>query len=59
MSGSVAKKIRRLIGYDKKNDNPVQKRLYKTLKGKYIALGADKFWKSVEGRFLTTNKIKL
>ena len=51
MSGSTAKKIRRLIGYDKKNANPIQKRLYKKLKGQYVALGADKFWKSVEGRF--------
>jgi hypothetical protein len=51
VKGSVAKKIRKLIGYDKKNDNPTQKRLYKTLKGQYLAMGAEKFWKSVEGRF--------
>jgi|TARA_R100001015_G_C4547215_1_gene109901 hypothetical protein len=51
VKGSVAKKIRKLIGYDKKNDNPVQKRLYKQLKGQYLAMGADKFWKSVENRF--------
>jgi hypothetical protein len=51
VKGSVAKKIRKLIGYDKKNDNPIQKKLYKKLKGQYLALGADKFWKSVEGRF--------
>jgi len=51
VSGSVAKKIRRLIGYDKKNDNPVQKRLYKKLKAQYLAVGAEEFWKSVQGRF--------
>jgi len=51
VKGLVAKKIRKLIGYDKKSDNPVQRKLYKTLKGQYLALGAEKFWKSVEGRF--------
>ena len=51
MSGSTAKKIRRLIGYDKKNANPIQKKLYKKLKARYIFLGAQAFWKSVEGRF--------
>ncbi len=51
MRGSSAKKIRKLIGYDKKNDNPIQKKLYKKLKAQYLAMGAEKFWKSVEGRF--------
>ena len=51
MSGSAAKKIRKLIGYDKKNANYIQKRLYKHLKGRYLAMGAEEFWKSVEGRF--------
>ncbi len=54
MKGSVAKKISKLIGYDKKNDNPTQKRLYKAQKGQYLAIGAEKFWKRDEGRF---NKI--
>jgi|TARA_R100001082_G_scaffold54453_1_gene29773 hypothetical protein len=51
MSGSAAKKIRQLIGYDKKNQNPIQKKLYKSLKARYLAMGAEEFWKSVEGRF--------
>jgi len=51
MSGSAAKKIRQLIGYDKKSANHIQKKLYKTLKGRYLAMGAEEFWKSVEGRF--------
>ena len=51
MSGSAAKKIRQLIGYDKKNSNDVQKRLYKALKGRYLAMGAEEFCKSVENRF--------
>ena len=51
MSGSVATKIRQLIGYDKKNANDIQKKLYKHLKGRYLAMGAEEFWKSVEGRF--------
>tara|TARA_Y100000004_G_scaffold157497_1_gene183251 strand:+ start:37 stop:201 length:165 start_codon:yes stop_codon:yes gene_type:complete len=51
MSGSVATKIRQLIGYDKKNANYIQKKLYKTLKARYLAVGAEEFWKSVEGRF--------
>jgi hypothetical protein len=51
VSGSVAKKIRQLIGYNKKNENPIQKKLYKSLKARYSFLGAKAFWKSVEGRF--------
>jgi|TARA_R100001163_G_scaffold14160_1_gene13016 hypothetical protein len=51
VKGLVAKKIRKLIGYDKNNDNPVQRKLYKKLKGQYLALGAKRFWESVEGRF--------
>ena len=51
MSGSAAKKIRQLIGYDKKSANPIQKKLYKSLKARYLAVGAEEFWKSVEGRF--------
>tara|TARA_R110000851_G_scaffold282269_1_gene435767 strand:+ start:473 stop:637 length:165 start_codon:yes stop_codon:yes gene_type:complete len=51
MSGSAAKKIRQLIGYDKKNANHIQKKLYKNLKVRYLAVGAEGFWKSVEGRF--------
>jgi len=51
MSGSTAKKIRKLLGQDKKNPNPIQKRLYKKLKGRYASLGPEAFWKSVEGRF--------
>ena len=51
MSGSAAKKIRQLIGYDKKNANPIQKRLYKTLKSRYSELGHSKFWKVVEDQF--------
>jgi hypothetical protein len=51
MSGSTIKKIKSLIGYDKKNSNPIQKRLYKRLKAKYASLGPEAFWKSVEGRF--------
>ena len=51
MTGSVATKIRQLIGYDKKNANHIQKKLYKHLKGRYLAMGAEEFWKSVEGRF--------
>tara|TARA_R100001443_G_scaffold71299_1_gene79618 strand:- start:1402 stop:1569 length:168 start_codon:yes stop_codon:yes gene_type:complete len=51
VSGSVAKKIRRLIGYDKKNANPIQKNLYKRLKSQYNALGPEVFWKKMEGRF--------
>jgi hypothetical protein len=51
MSGSAARKIRQLIGYDKKKANYIQKKLYKSLKGRYLAVGAEEFWKSVEGRF--------
>ena len=51
MSGSAAKKIRQLIGYDKKSSNPIQKKLYKSLKARYLAVGAEKFWESVENRF--------
>ena len=51
MSVSAAKKIRQLIGYEKKNANHIQKKLYKTLKGRYLAMGAEEFWKSVKGRF--------
>ena len=51
MSGSVAKKIRKLVGYHPKNENPIIKKLYKTLKGRYHALGPSAFWKSVEGKF--------
>jgi len=51
MSGSTIKKIKGLIGYDKKNSNPIQKRLYKRLKVKYTSIGPEAFWKSVEGRF--------
>ena len=51
MSGSVAKKIRKLVGYHPKNENPMIKKLYKTLKGRYHALGPSAFWKSVEGKF--------
>jgi hypothetical protein len=51
MSGSAARRIRQLIGYDKKKANHIEKKLYKTLKGRYLAIGAEKFWKSVEGKF--------
>ena len=51
MSGSAAKKIRQLIGYNKKNCNPIQKKLYKSLKERYLEMGAEQFWKSVKGRF--------
>ena len=51
MNGRTAKKIRGLIGYDKKNPNPIQKRLYKNLKEQYASLGPEAFWKRVEGRF--------
>ena len=51
MSGSVAKRIRKLVGYHPKNENPMIKKLYKTLKGRYHALGPSAFWKSVEGKF--------
>jgi hypothetical protein len=51
MNGSTAKRIRHLIGYDKKNPNPIQKRLYRRLKARYAFLGPEAFWKSVEGRF--------
>tara|TARA_R110000744_G_scaffold72527_2_gene145520 strand:+ start:2595 stop:2759 length:165 start_codon:yes stop_codon:yes gene_type:complete len=51
MNGRMAKRIRDLIGYDKKNPNPIQKRLYKKLKEQYASLGPEAFWKRVEGRF--------
>jgi|TARA_R110000744_G_scaffold308295_3_gene416335 hypothetical protein len=54
MSGSTARKIRELVGYDKKNGNHIEKKLYKIQKKRYIELGEEKFWKSVQGRF--TNK---
>lgn len=54
MSGSTAKRIRKLVGYDKKNGNHIQKKLYKLQKKRYIELGAEKYWESVQGRF--TNK---
>ena len=50
MSGSTAKKIRKLLGYDKKNANPVQKRLYKKIKKRYS--GADSSeWKNITQQF--------
>jgi len=49
--GSTAKKIRKLIGYNPKQDNFMIKRLYKKLKRRYHELGPSKFWKSVEGKF--------
>ena len=55
MSGSVAKKIRKLIGYHPSEENPRLKKLYKKLKARYHALGPSAFWKSVEGNF--NNKI--
>jgi len=51
MNGRIAKRIRDLIGYDKKNSNPIQKRLYKKLKERYTSLGSEAFWKTVEDRF--------
>ena len=51
MSGSVAKRIRKLVGHHPNQENPIIKKLYKTLKGRYHALGPSEFWKSVEGKF--------
>ena len=51
MSGSTARRIRELIGYDKKNKNQVQKKLYKLQKKRYLELGDEQYWKSVQGRF--------
>jgi hypothetical protein len=51
MSGSTARRIRELIGYDKKNGNHIQKKLYKIQKKRYIELGDEEYWKSVQGRF--------
>ena len=51
MSGSASKKIRQLIGYDKKNANYIEKKLYKNLKVRYLSMSAEQFWKSVKGRF--------
>lgn len=55
MSGSTAKKIRDLIGYDKKNRNHIQKKLYKLQKKRYLELGDEQYWKSVQGRFNNKN----
>ena len=39
MSGSVATKIRQLIGYDKKNANHIQKKTLQDPKGKISCYG--------------------
>ena len=54
MSGSTARRIRELVGYGKKKGNHIQKKLYKLQKKRYLELGEEKYWKSVQGRF--TNK---
>tara|TARA_R100001510_G_C7509620_1_gene109842 strand:+ start:257 stop:421 length:165 start_codon:yes stop_codon:yes gene_type:complete len=51
MSGSAAKRLRQLIGYDKKNPNPIHKKLYNKLKKRYSSTDPDKFWESVKLRF--------
>ena len=43
MSGSTAKKIRKFLGYDKKNANPIQKRLYKKIKKRYSGEGSSEW----------------
>tara|TARA_Y100000114_G_scaffold29826_1_gene25535 strand:- start:15064 stop:15228 length:165 start_codon:yes stop_codon:yes gene_type:complete len=51
MNGSAAKKLRKIIGYDKKNPNPIHKRLYTRLKKRYGSSDPKKFWKELESRF--------
>ena len=50
MSGSTAKKIRKFLGYDKKNANSVQKRLYKKIKKRYNGAGYSE-WKNITQQF--------